>query len=512
MYRVGIDVGGTNTDAVLMRGREVLAGKKTATTPDVTSGVLQALTLVMQEASIAADAIGVVMIGTTHFTNAVVERRELSRVGVLRLALPCSADIPPFSGWPADLVGKLNPLVRLSAGGYEFDGREIAPVDRDSILQFACDCGNADIGHIAISGVFSSMNPAQEREAADLVRSVLPHAHITLSSSLGNVGLLERENAAILNAALVQLGRRISAAFREVFRSTGVRAPFFLTQNDGTLISAERIADYPILTLSSGPTNSMRGAAFLSGTADAIVIDIGGTTSDVGILQRGFPRTAGVAVEVGGVRTNFRMPDVHCIGLGGGSLVDSAARTIGPESVGYRLYDEALVFGGDTLTASDIAVAAGAAQIGERAHVSHLDAKTVDACMRRMREMVGIAVDRMRVSDEPIPVIVVGGGSVLIDGDVDGLPTVRPPSFDVANAVGAAIAQVGADVDSVYRLSEISREEAIADATAVCRQRVIDEGALPDSIAIINVDETPLAYLPGNSTRIRIKMVGDLPI
>ncbi|EJM88551.1 hydantoinase/oxoprolinase N-terminal domain-containing protein [Pseudomonas sp. GM60] len=512
MYRVGIDVGGTNTDAVMMRGREVICGTKTATTHDVTGGVLEALSRVLRESGVTPADLGAVMIGTTHFTNAVVERRELSRVGVLRLALPASSDIPPLSGWPADLVEAINPLVRLSAGGYEFDGREISGIDTSSVVRFAEECAKAGIRYIAISGVFSPLVPDQELEAADLIRKVLPDAHITLSSSLGNLGLLERENASILNAALVDLGKRISRSFAEAMRTTGVVAPFFLTQNDGTLIAAERVADFPILTVASGPTNSMRGAAFLSGTQDAIVVDIGGTTSDVGLLQKGFPRMSGVTVEVGGVRTNFRMPDVHCIGLGGGSHVDLNAGTFGPRSVGYRLYEKALVFGGDVLTASDIAVAAGIAGFGEAALVAHLDASAVRRAVSRMQDMVATAVDRMRVSDAPIPVLVVGGGSVLLSGDIDRLPTVRPPSFEVANAVGAAIAQIGAEIDHVYRFSDISRDEAIADATARCRQKVIDEGGVADTVETIDIEDTPLAYLPGKATRIRVKMVGDLQL
>ena len=114
-----------------------------------------------------------------------------------------------------------------------------------------------------------------------------------------------------------------------------------------------------MLTFASGPTNSIRGAAFLSGVSDAIVVDIGGTTSDVGALHKGFPRPATVAVEVGGVRTNFRMPDVFSFGLGGGSLVVDGPKgvTVGPRSVGYKLVTEALVFGGSTLTTTDIVVA-----------------------------------------------------------------------------------------------------------------------------------------------------------
>lgn len=512
MYRIGIDVGGTNTDAVLMRGRDVVRGAKAATTADVTGGVLAALRAVSRDSRVAPGDIGAVMIGTTHFTNAVVERRELSRIGVLRLCLPSSADLPPLSGWPADLVEAINPLVRLSAGGHEFDGREISPLDPASISRFADECATAGIRHIAISGVFSPLASGQETRAAELVRARLPEARITLSSRLGGIGLLERENASILNAALVELGGRISRAFGDALRATGIDAPFFLTQNDGTLIAAERIAEFPILTVASGPTNSMRGAAFLSGKQDAVVVDIGGTTSDIGVLQKGFPRMAGIAVEVGGVRTNFRMPDVHCIGLGGGSHVDLAALAIGPRSVGYRLYDKALVFGGDTLTASDIAVAAGIADFGEKSRVAHLDPADVDACVARMRDMVADAVDRMRLSDAPVPVLLVGGGSALLAGDIGGLPTLRPPSFDVANAVGAAIAQIGCEIDHVYHLADIDREAALVDASERCRAKALADGAVPGSIETLDVEETPLAYLPGQATRIRVKMVGDLSL
>src|SRR5947207_13469509 len=121
---------------------------------------------------------------------------------------------------------------------------------------------------------------------------------------------------------------------------------------------AEVAETYPVYSFASGPTNSMRGAAFLSRLADALVVDVGGTTTDVGDLRHGFPREANNVVEVGGVRTLFRMPDLLSLGLGGGTLVSDDPLTVGPVSVGYRLTERALVFGGDTLTATDIAVAA----------------------------------------------------------------------------------------------------------------------------------------------------------
>ena len=141
----------------------------------------------------------------------------------------------------------------------------------------------------------------------------------------------------------------------------GLSVRAYLTQNDGTLMSAEQAVRFPILTVGSGPTNSMRGACALAGLSDALVIDVGGTSADVGILVDGFPRESAAAVEVGGVRTNFRMPDLISIGLGGGTIVrgEGDAVRVGPDSVGYRVVTEALVMGGATPTLSDVSVKAG---------------------------------------------------------------------------------------------------------------------------------------------------------
>lgn len=512
MVRIGIDVGGTNTDAVLMRGREVIFAVKAATSADVTGGVLQALREVVGGSGIAYKDVGAVMIGTTHFTNALVERQFLAPVGVIRLARPASTGVPPQSGWPEDLIAGSRVECRIAGGGYEFDGRELAPVDADEIAAIAAEFGAANIRNIAISGVFSSINDEQEKAAAAHVCKVLPLARITLSSEIGRVGLLDRENAAILNAALGDLGETTIAALTDALREAGVEAPFYLTQNDGTLMGAERAARFPILTVASGPTNSMRGAAFLSGFKDAIVVDIGGTTSDVGVLVNGFPRQTGIAVEVGGVRTNFRMPDVYSLGLGGGTLVSDDFQTIGPRSVGFRLPTEALVFGGKTLTATDIAVAAGQARIGNPALVAGLDGGQVQACLVRMQRMIGDAIDRMRTSSDALPVLVVGGGSILLGTRLGGLEIQAPPHFGVANAVGAAMAQVSGEADRVVRLDEIARDAAIAQVRQEAEQKALAAGAEPDSIEVVDLEDVPLAYMPGNATRIRVRVVGNLKL
>jgi len=510
MIRVGIDVGGTNTDAVVMRGREVLHGLKTATTADVMGGVLKALRAVVDGAGVGMEMIDAVMIGTTHFTNALVERRNLSPVGIIRLGLPATSGLPPGCDWPDDMLAAVKLHWRLAHGGYEYDGKQIGSLDPDEIRRFAGEFAEAGLSDIAISCAFSILNDEQEARAATIVREVIPGARITLSSQIGRLGLLERENAAILNACLGPLGLEVVAAFKRALADSGISAPFYLTQNDGTLMAADQAASFPILTVASGPTNSMRGAAFLSGLRDAIVVDIGGTTSDVGVLQAGFPRLAGVVVEVGGVRTNFRMPDVYSMGLGGGSRVAANFSTLGPQSVGYAIHTEALVFGGSTLTATDIAVAAGVAGLGDSQKVAHLPSAAITGCYERLENMVFNAIERMRTSADALPVVVVGGGSILLRPELRGMAIIVPQHFGCANAVGAAMAQVSGEMDRVVRLDEISRDQAIAQVRGEAESKAVRAGANAATLVVIDVEDVPLAYISGNATRIRVRVVGDL--
>jgi N-methylhydantoinase A/oxoprolinase/acetone carboxylase beta subunit len=512
--RVGIDVGGTNTDAVLMAGRRVLAEVKTPTTGDVTGGVVNALRNLAAAAHFEPRQVQAVMIGTTHFTNAVVEARRLMPTAAVRLGLPATRALPPMVDWPERLRQALGGHVYLCHGGHEFDGREIAPLDADELRRVAADIAAHGIRSIAVSSVFSPVNAELEDEAGRLILAELPDAAISLSHEIGRIGLLERENAAIINACLRDLAAGIVAAFRTALTECGVAAPVYLSQNDGTLMGVDYAERYPVATFTSGPTNSMRGAAFLSGLRDCAVVDIGGTTTDVGVLQQGFPREASVAVELGGVRTNFRMPDVLSLGLGGGSLVLSDGDlTIGPESVGYELETRSRVFGGDTLTATDLAVAGGLADIGDRRRLSSVGAGFSERGLELIRETVAETVDRMKTNPDPIPVVVVGGGSILLGDELPGASElVKPEHFAVANAIGAAIAQVGGEVDRVFSLEPLSRDEALADAREEATAKAVAAGAARDSVDIVEVEEVPLAYLPSNATRIRVKAVGDLEL
>jgi N-methylhydantoinase A/oxoprolinase/acetone carboxylase beta subunit len=220
---------------------------------------------------------------------------------------------------------------------------------------------------------------------------------------------------------------------------------------------------------------------------------------------------AALAVDIGGVRTNFRMPDTYSIGLGGGSLIQQEPLKVGPQSVGYELTTKARVFGGDTLTTTDVVVASGKVAIGDAQKVADLDGGLVSAVEERIQQMINIAVDRMKTSATPVPVIIVGGGSILIQREIAGASEiVRPDHFSVANAIGAAIAQVGGECDRIFSLADMDREDALAQAKQEATDRAITAGADAGSVEIVEIEEVPLAYLPGNATRIMVKAVGDL--
>lgn len=510
---IGIDVGGTNTDAVLMDGRAVLAEAKTTTTSDVTSGIVTAITALRDRHLFDPAAVSAVMIGTTHFINALVEASRLSRTGVVRLCLPATTAVPPLMDWPERLIDAIGGHVYMCRGGHEFDGRAISPLDPAELRRVAEDLAANQVQSVAVSSVFSPVNAEFELRAADVFAAELPGVHVSLSHEIGRMGLLERENATVINAALREVAERICEGLTATLRRFGLSAPLYLSQNDGTLMDVDYARRYPVATFASGPTNSMRGAAFLSGLADCAVVDLGGTTTDVGILHNSFPREASTEVSVADIRTNFRMPDIHTAGLGGGSLVHTGngAVRVGPESVGYRLADEALVFGGGTMTATDLAVAAGVADIGDRSRAGDLDADVVAAGMAYLESEITAIIDRMRTSAAPIPVVLVGGASVLLPDELSLASSVhRPEHYAVANAIGAAIAQVGGEVDRVFAVDPGRRDVVLDSAKQEAVDRAVAAGADPSTVNVVEVEEIPIAYLPGNATRIRVKAVGEL--
>ena len=512
--RVGVDVGGTNTDAVVIDAAgEVRAAVKVATTPEPIDGIRAALDEVL--AGLDRSCVSKAMLGTTHSANAIIQRRGLDRVAVLRLAAPSSLGLRPGAAWPKDIHAVVVGATSIIEGGHEYDGKEIAPLDTDAVRRLADEAVRTGCRSVAVAAAFSPAVNEHELRAADILRAELGNDFpISLSHEIGALGLLERENATILNASLLSVATAVISGFEEALTERRLMVDAYLTQNDGTLMMAEEAGRYPVLTLGSGPTNSMRGACALAGADDAIVIDVGGTSADAGILVGGFPRQSSAAVEVGGVRTNFRMPDLISMGLGGGTVVrnGSGDLRIGPESVGYAVSTEALCVGGDVLTLSDVSLAAGRMTgFGDPALVRSIDEGLLRAAIGWVDDQLSVMSDRMKSTREPLPLLAVGGGAHLVPDEMPGVSeVVRPRHQSVANAYGAGIAEASGSVDRVYSYDASSREECLNAARELASNAAVRAGADPDLVRITTVNEVPLTYVPGQGSRVMVKAAGPL--
>ncbi|KAL1984915.1 hypothetical protein VTN96DRAFT_8574 [Rasamsonia emersonii] len=536
-YRIGVDVGGTNTDAAIIDitaadspSRGVCASSKTPTTVDVTSGIYTAIEGVLAKSQVDKRKILSVAIGTTHFVNAVVEAdaRRLSKVAVVRLCGPFTRQVPPFADFPPALKAIMGGPVFYLDGGLEIDGREISPLNPSQIKATVESIQRAGIQMVAIVGVFSPLDHAgiHEETCKKMMLDLDPSLSIVCSHAIGGVGLLERENATILNASILNFARRTVRAFCKAMVKLELTCPLFLTQNDGTLTDAATAAEFPIKTFASGPTNSLTGAAFLASLdrganlaapeTQVLMIDIGGTTSDVcALLPSGFPRQAPNFVEVGGVRTAFSMPEVLSVGLGGGSRVSFDEKTgkvsVGPDSVGHYLTSKALVFGGDVMTATDIVVASGKAQIGDASKVAHISADVVVKARSEIKKIIERTVNRMKVSDLPVTLLLVGGGSIVQMDPLDGVAKcIVPPHHDSANAVGAAIAKVAGEIDVIEILADRDEKAVVAAAQQKAIELAVARGADRTDVKIAQIDKIPLQYVSNKATRLVIKAIGKL--
>ncbi|OQU97969.1 Fungal Zn2-Cys6 binuclear cluster domain-containing protein isoform 3 [Cladophialophora immunda] len=533
--RIGVDVGGTNTDAVLLDldavhqpNRGVLAWHKTPTTsPNVTDGIETAVGNVLKQAKDRVSEISCLIVGTTHFLNAVIERdvHRLSKVAVIRLSRSYTRDIPPFSDFPPVLADLLHGYHGYVDGGLHIDGAQEAPINEEQVLKECEAIERLGINAVVISGIFSPIDQHfhQESRVRDIIQKRLSNVDVVCSSEVSNIGLLERENASILNASILKFARRTIRGFRAAMRRLKLDCTLFISQNDGTVLDSVSAAKLPIKTFSSGPTNSMRGAAYLGlgqlglqgeERTSTIVIDVGGTTTDCGVLlPSGFPRAASAYVSVAGVTMNFPMPHLESIGLGGGSIIRERGTdvSIGPDSVGYQLTTKSRVFGGDTCTATDVAVAGGLA-VGDPKLVGDIQPEMIQRVRARTKKMLERVIDRLKLTPAPLPVLLVGGGSVICPLELEGVSQVVVPNFhSVANAVGAAISRVCGSVDAIYSITDMSLSEVIEDAKAQAVAKAVKGGADSSTVTVVEIDTLPIPYVSGQ-IRVLVKAVGDLSL
>ena len=329
---IGLDTGGTYTDAALLdtaAGTIRATGKSLTTRDDLSIGVGGAIRRVLEDFDGSAANIGLVSLSTTLATNAVVEGVG-GRVGLLMIGFD------ETSLQRADLARALGQdLVFFINGGHAADGSPQAQLDEAAIRE-AVNATEGDVSAYAVAGHFATRNPAHESRARDLLRT-LTGAPVTcsheLSSSLGGP---RRALTAVLNARLINLLDRLVAATEGIMADEGLSCPLMVVKGDGSLLESGYARSRPVETVLSGPAASLAGAAFLAGARTAMVADIGGTTTDIALLQNGAPRLKPDGALVGGWQTMVEAADIRTCGLGGDSEVAPVGRgtsgglTLGP--------------------------------------------------------------------------------------------------------------------------------------------------------------------------------------
>ena len=502
--RLAITAGDTNLDAVALDARDrIVARVKMPRGRDADGDLYAAVRHVARTGGVRAARISRVMLGSRAPLEAVVARRDLCRTAVVRIGAPLTAAVPPLSTWPADLREAVSAGEAIIGGGARFDGDAGAPLDTDALAAFLAGIAG-DAQTVAVASVFSPVAPEHELAAADVVRRELGAAiPISLSHEIGSLGLLDRENATVLNAALVGVAAQLAAVLRRALERHRIDAELFFGQNDGTVMALEPALRFPVLMIGSGPASAMRGAAWLSGVTGGVVVDIGGARADVGILVNGFPREAPAPIRVAGVRTSFRTPDVISLPFGGGTVVAP-----GTMIAGSVLGEQALVFGGETATLIDAAVAAGRVVLGSRA-LTLRQRRTLAGALAPVDAQLADAVDRIKRAPHDVALVAVGGASGLVPSDLPGVDEVIVPGDgDVAGAVGLAIAPAGGQADRIFRNRPVDRDHAIAAAREEALARAIHAGADPDRVEVVAVNEVPLAYMHDPAIRIRVKAAG----
>jgi hypothetical protein len=310
--RLAVAIGGTTSEAVAMDPRDrLIAQAEVDATDDLAAGIASVIQDVIAAAELDPALVARVILGTGRTLTRALQERAVEHVAVIRIGSPLTLAVPPLAAWPPALRDAVSAGEVVVGGGVEYDGRATRALDERHITRFLGTLED-EVDGVAITGVFSPVAPDQELAAAAVVQRELgPDVRISLSHEVGTLGLIERENAAVLNAALAGHVRRVGAVLEDALRVERIAAEPFLSRNDGALMALQFAERLPVLMLDSGPANAMRGAVHLSGADDAVVVNAGGEAIEVGTVVHGLPRETTSPVEVAGIRMGFRMPEVR---------------------------------------------------------------------------------------------------------------------------------------------------------------------------------------------------------
>lgn len=513
---IGLDVGGTHADVVLLDEAGVQNEFKVRTDPeDLFNTVLSGLEAVTQGVD-PARIIRVVM-STTLTTNAIIQN-QLPQIAMI------------VSGGPGidPEAYRTNPYFFPVAGSIDHRGREVSPIREEEIRTIRERLIKDGIRHVGVVTKFSVRNPAQEIEIANRLGGGFEKIFLGHRIS-GNLSFPRRIATTYLNAAAYPLHKTFFESVKRSLEEKGLKVPFRILKADGGNMSFDASIDYPAQTILSGPAASVMGSiAFAPENEVALVMDIGGTTTDMAVLTDQVPLLDPMGVELGGYKTLIRALKTQSIGLGGDSFVraDNGSIRVGPERLG-----PAMAHGGPAPTPTDAlaimgrikGVDVGRSRAGFAPIADCLDVSVEEAAARVFDQTCGeilAAAERMidRINSQPVytvhemwegqkiepkTILVLGGPAHLFAEHLERLSQYQVgavPRWQVANAIGAALARTTSEVvlyaDTQQGIAfapeenfsadieaGFSREAAVELALKLLREKAIAMGANPDHLA-----------------------------
>lgn len=459
---LGLDVGGTQTDTVLIDGDKVLAATKIPTGEDLLLTLRNALESTL--AGVDPGQIERMAFSTTLATNAIVQDR-LEPTGMIVSAGP---GINPacFS---------VGPSFHVVEGCLDHQGFEAVPLSKMSVMKAAAQIEADGINVIGVVGKFSVRNATHEHQIADWVKDRFSHVAMGHTIS-GILNFPRRIFTTYLNASLHELHKGFSDALKHILDESNFHAPRYLLKPDGGTIDLIKSNESPARTVQSGPAAGVMGALALDGCpGTTLVLDVGGTTTDMSVVLNGIPLLNPNGIKLGRYKTLIRSLITHSLGTGGDSAIQKNADgtlTVGPVRKGPPV-----AFGGDAATPTDAMITLGLLDVGNNRAAkaamedlgNALGCKAETAAKRVLQQMADTIAQSARafVYDinaqpvytiyevlneekiEPTSVLIMGGPAPQLAPYIEkalGLPCRVPPHYDVANAVGAAVARVTAQV------------------------------------------------------------------
>ena len=530
---IGLDVGGTHTDVVLLTEDGIVREVKVPTDAShLFNTVLECLEKITE--GINLKDIQRVVLSTTLTTNAIVQHR-IPEVGIIVSSGP-GIDAAYF---------KPNKLFFSVSGSIDHRGREIEAIDRDEISAIRQELSQKEIRHVGVIGKFSVRNPAHELQIEELLRDRFEKIFLGHRLS-GNLNFPRRIATTYLNASVYPIHKEFFTAVRDSLKAKGIDLPIRILKADGGNIKFDASIDIPGQTILSGPAASVMGAtAFAPRDKETLVLDIGGTTTDMTVLIDGVPLLAPLGIDLGGYKTLIRSLDVYSIGIGGDSLVRLSGKdiVIGPERLG-----PAMAFGGPAPTPTDALFIKGKMANGDRekavqgiAPMAAALGLTVEqaadsifalTCRNILQEAVSMV---MRLNQKPVytihelqegihlnpkQILILGGPAPFFAEEIKrqssyGVQVI--PKWSVANAIGAALARTTsevtlfADTEQCNLLApgenytaciqkNFSAQEAIDIAFDLLRNKAVGRGANPEHLEMELLENMQFNMIRGFST------------